>query len=275
MPNERLVERLCSRLDENVGWRVVSTGPLTDAERYAFDLRGYLVRRHALDHHTVRRLRAAVDELRLPSPGPTIQSQRFRDHLRHDAAFRDLIDHPAIADVVIELCGPTVRLDHTYGIVMGRGTSGLGLHGGGTPHDPAQYYRVEGGRIFSGLVAVQWSLVDHRVGDGGFGCIPGSHKANFGLPADLDRRMVVETPMAAGDVIVFTEALTHCTIPWRGRGDRLTLLYKYGPGHLAWSPGDPGLVGLEPLLTDRQRRFLQKPAVHGHLPIVDPGSRST
>ena len=28
--------------------------------------------------------------------------------------------------------------------------------------------------------------------------------------------------MAAGDVVIFTEALTHCTIPWRGPMDRLT-----------------------------------------------------
>ena len=40
-----------------------------------------------------------------------------------------------------------LRLDHAYGIVMASGTGGLGLHGGGTPFDPAQFYVVNGGRI--------------------------------------------------------------------------------------------------------------------------------
>ena len=65
----------------------------------------------------------------------------------------------AAYDVLVELCGPVLRLDHAYGIVMAPGTTGLGLHGGGTPFDPAQFYVVNGGRISCGLVAVQWSLV--------------------------------------------------------------------------------------------------------------------
>ena len=44
---------------------------------------------------------------------------------------------------------------------MRPGTTGLSLHGGGKPFDPAQYYTVDGGNIRTGLVAVQWALVDH------------------------------------------------------------------------------------------------------------------
>ncbi|MCU1500773.1 MAG: protein involved in biosynthesis of mitomycin antibiotics/polyketide fumonisin [Ilumatobacteraceae bacterium] len=240
---------------------------MTDGERYSFDVQGFLVRRGALSAHEVRLLRLAVVELGLPRAGDSIQSQRFNGHLAHDRTFRDLIDHPAIVHVLTELCGPNVRLDHAYGIIMSPGSAGLGLHGGATPHDPAQHYRVEGGRIFNGLVAVQWALVDHRPGEGGFGCIPGSHRANFALPQEHDPGLVTEVPMAAGDLVVFTEALTHCTIPWRGTGERLSLLNKYSPGHLAWGPDYEDLQALAPLMTDRQRRFLQKPAVFGHQPV--------
>ena len=62
----------------------------------------------------------------------------------------------------------------------------------------------------------------------------------------------------------FTEALTHCTIPWRGPMDRLTLLYKYAPGHMAWGPDYTDLGALAPLLTERQRRLIQRPAVYTH-----------
>jgi ectoine hydroxylase-related dioxygenase (phytanoyl-CoA dioxygenase family) len=243
------------------------TGPLTDGERYEFDLRGFVVRRGALRADEVRMLRLAVVELGLERPGPTLQSQRFSGHLRHDQSFRDLLDHPAVLEPLVELCGPTVRLDHTYGITMAPGSGGLGLHGGATPHDPAQGYAVQGGRMYNGLVAVQWALVDHRLGDGGFGCIPGSHKANFPLPPQPDPAVVAEVTMNAGDVVIFTEALTHCTIPWRGPMDRLTLLYKYSPGHSAWSPDDNDAALLAPLLTERQRRLFQRPAVHLHQPV--------
>ena len=118
-------------------------------------------------------------------------------------------------EIVRETCGPNVRLDHAYGIVMSPGTSGLGLHGGGTPFDPPQYYLVEGGRIRTGLVAAQWALVDHPPGAGGFVCIPGSHKAGFALPATFDRDLAIQVPLAAGDVVVFSEALTHGTLPWQ------------------------------------------------------------
>jgi hypothetical protein len=243
------------------------TGPLTPAERYEFDVRGFVVRRGALSRSEVAAVRRAVAEFGPAPAGTTIQSQRFNGHLAGSDVLRSLMDHPSVLDVVVEMCGPTVRLDHAYGIVMARGTSGLGLHGGGSPHDPAQYYRVEGGRMFNGLVAVQWALVDHPVGSGGFGCIPGSHRANFPLPNPTPDRLVEEVPMAAGDVVVFTEALTHCTIPWRGRHARLTLLYKYSPGHLAWGPDYEHLHELAPLCTDRQRRLLQPPSVYRHTPV--------
>lgn len=246
------------------------TGPLSEAERYAFDLHGFLVRRCAIDLDEVDALRRAVDGLRLSRPGPDLATQRFNGHLPRNRAFRDLMDHPSVLEPLLELCGPNLRIDHAYGITMAPGSAGLGLHGGGTPHDPSQHYRVEGGRMHNGLVAAQWALVDHRPGEGGFGCIPGSHKSAFRVPADPDPSWVIEVPLAAGDVVLFTEALTHCTIPWRGPEDRLTLVYKYAPGHLAWGPDY--LDDLRPVAkhaTDRQRLLLQPPAVYRHRP-VDP-----
>ena len=129
-------------------------GPLTDDERYSFDLQGFLVRRGVLAPAELAALHEAIDGLGLAPPGETIQSQRFSGHLPRAVAFQHLIDHPAVFDMVVELCGVHVRLDHAYGIVMAPGTSGLGLHGGATPFDPAQYYLVRDGKIRCGLVAV-------------------------------------------------------------------------------------------------------------------------
>jgi hypothetical protein len=242
-------------------------GPMTEAERFRFDLQGFLVRRGAISAGDVAALNAAVEVLDVPRPGPDLASQRFTDFLPIARRFRDLIDHPAVLEVVRETCGPNVRLDHAYGIVMSRGTSGLGLHGGGTPFDPAQHYRVDGGRIRTGLIAAQWALVDHPPGGGGFMCVPGSLKSGYPLPSTFDRDLVAEIPLAAGDVVVFTEALTHGTLPWQHDQQRRTLLYKYSPGNSAYSdvrwPDE-----LVASCTERQRLLLQPPSVGGHRPVV-------
>jgi hypothetical protein len=243
--------------------------PLTDVERYHFDLYGYVVRRGALDDELGEVL-GAVERLGLPSPGTSIESQRFTGFLAGEQVFRDLLDHEAILEPVLEMCGPKARLDHAYGIIMGQGTSGLGLHGGGTPHDPAQFYEFRGGRMYNGLVGVQWALVDHRPGDGGFCCIPGSHRANYALPAAANPGLVVTVPLNAGDVLFFTEGLTHGTTAWRAEYHRLALFYKYAPGHSTW--GVQYTTTLRELadggaLTDRQRRLMQIPAVYPHDPI--------
>lgn len=239
---------------------------MTPEERYRFDILGFLVRPRVLSQGDLEALNVAVDLLHLPEPGMDIMSQRFGGHLTAARRFRDLIDHEAIFDIVSELCGHNVRLDHAYGIIMRPGSSGLGLHGGGTPFDPAQYYTVDGGAIRTGLVAVQWALVDHVAGRGGFLCVPGSHKANFPTPSRVAEGMAIEVPMFAGDVVIFSEALTHGTSPWQSPQQRRTLLYKYSPGNSAWShevwPNE-----LVDACTPRQKLMLQPPSVGNHRPV--------
>jgi ectoine hydroxylase-related dioxygenase (phytanoyl-CoA dioxygenase family) len=241
--------------------------PLTESERYRFDLQGFLVRQGVLVADEVAALHAAIDALDLAPAGDSIQSQRFSDHLGTSASFRALMDHAAVFAIVRELCGGHIRLDHAYGIVMAQGTAGLGLHGGGTPFDPAQYYVVRSGAIHTGLVAVQWSLVDHPAGSGGFCCVPGSHKAAFTPPADI-ADLAVDVPLAAGDVVVFTEALRHGTSAWRAPYERRTLLYKYSPGSSSWASQHGWPDDLVSACTDRQRLLLQPPSVAYHRPVV-------
>ena len=80
--------RLCARRDDVRG--------MTAAERYAFDVNGYLVRPGALTPTEVAALNAAVEGLRLPPPRDSIASQRFSGHLHRSPAFVSLLDHPAV-----------------------------------------------------------------------------------------------------------------------------------------------------------------------------------
>ncbi len=244
---------------------------LSALDRYVFDLQGFLVFEHALDPGTVERLRSVIDAQSLPSPDETLERQRFGGGGRlfsWDPAFRDLLDHPLAMAVLEELIGPYVRLDHAYGIAMRPGTSGLGLHGPAEPFDSSQYYVHRMGVIRNGLVSLSWSLSDGVAGDGGFGCIPGSHRASSPLPPGAES-LVVEVPQSAGSLLVFTEALVHCTIPWQGTSTRQAVLYKYAPGSTAWDPSPGVSPDVVASMSARQRRFFQPASVGGRIPTFE------
>lgn len=245
---------------------------LTSLDRYAFDTRGYLVFDRVLPAASVDALRSAIADQGLPPAADTIESQRFGFHgeiLGWHQGFRDLIDHPLVCEVLSAFIGPQVRLDHAYGIVMAPGTSGLGVHGPATPFDPSQYYVHRGGQIRSGLLSFSWALSGGRPGDGGFGCIPGSHRADEPVPPGADG-LVQEVTQPAGSLMVFTEALVHCTLPWRGPTDRQVLWYKYSPGSSTWARAEPHPADVMVKLSQRQRLLVEPPYVGGRRPSL-PG----
>jgi hypothetical protein len=242
---------------------------LTEEQRYLLDLQGYVVLPGVLDADQVAHLHRVLDERRLPNPGTSIESQRFNGFLAWDEAFRDLLVHPQVLPVMAEMVGDRLRLDHCYGIVMAPGTDGLGLHGGATPFDAAQYALHRDGRMHHGLSVAMYALVDADEHQGGFLCVPGSHKANHPLPRGAEHLGIARSvPHRAGDVIVFTEALTHGTARWLAPVERRHLLYKYSPGHLSWAVPQPIPADLEPLLDDRQRALLGPPSVASRQPLL-------
>ena len=129
--------------------------------------------------------------------------------------------------------------------------------------------------IRNGLTVATWNLTDAASGAGGFVCVPGSHKTNFlpHMPRDVARferdvDWLAQPPLAAGDVLIFTEALIHGTAQWTAEHERRTLLYKYSPPHSTWAktPYDPGGF---PDATSRQLRLMAPPSVQGHRRVVD------
>ena len=240
-------------------------------ERYLFDLNGYLVIRDALPLDTVRAINALMDERIARDVPADANTHRFADVLDWGPIVRTLIDYAPIVPYLEELLGSGYRLDHDYVdlIRSGKGPIGTRLHGGAVPFDPGQSYTFVEGRPRSGLMVVAYNLRDVNPGDGGFGCVPGSHKANLPFPdawreleQDLDG-LVRPVPGPSGTAILFTEAMTHGTLPWRGSGERRTLFLKYDPGPMAY-----GAKYYDrdrwPDLTERQRAILESPNARYH-----------
>lgn len=240
---------------------------MNELERYLFDLQGFLVVESALTPQEIAALNQQINR-QIAVKDEQLPCLRFDGLLSWGSAFLSLTDNPRITPYLAELLGSNFRLDHDYLHIIrhGKGPIGTNLHGGGTPYDPCQYYTYKNGRMYNGLLAVAYNLTDVETTDGGFGCIPGSHKSNLPFPGewrDLEQPhpCVQAITGKAGTAIIFTEALTHGTLPWKGLQERRTLFYKYSPHPSAWAR-DYYNVEDFPELTQAQRSILKTPGVY-------------
>ncbi|KAL3895667.1 MAG: hypothetical protein SGPRY_013457 [Prymnesium sp.] len=155
---------------------------------------------------------------------------------------------------------------------MSEGSEGHTLHGGAVTEagDPAWplAYEFRHGQMRSQLLTVCMQLTDAEEGDGGFCVVPGSHKANFPVPpaladlADTELNQFVQQPrILAGDVLIFSEAVLHGTLPWRASHQRRTVIYRFAPAGTAYGRGytpewpEATLEGM----TDAQRAVMLPP----------------
>jgi ectoine hydroxylase-related dioxygenase (phytanoyl-CoA dioxygenase family) len=254
-------------------------------QSYFFDLNGYLVVENAMTPEAVAACNEAIDHNReqirrrtgeqlLSGGSSVLGGVEGRGDIGGMMAwpqpwcqpFRELLAHPVIMSVLVEILGDGFRLDHLYGIYMTAGTEGFVLHGGGVSNNFSSFYRYRNETIRCGLTVVSWQLTDVNEGDGGFACIPGSHKANLRPPRDVlllekDLGIVKQVVAKAGSAIIFTEALTHGTLPWRAGHERRSILYKYSPGMLAYSSKyvPTGVEEHLDELTPLQRALLEPP----------------
>lgn len=225
---------------------------MNEEQKYLFDLSGYIVVPEVLDENQVEQLRSTLRGSTEQFP-PVPQAE---GPLHWDPIWRDLLDLPNVSAILESLIGnpnlyrarqekydiplPTYRLDHiNVHTHVEEGFEGSMLHGGW--NGTAGFYRYDNGVLYNGLTTVSFELFDTHINQGGFACIPGSHKSNVSLPngwADLSRGVnpcVERVSARPGDAIIFTEALIHGTLPWTVGQKRSTVFYKYSPHSLTWS----------------------------------------
>ena len=266
-------------------------------EKYLFDLQGFIVVKNALAPEQVAALNEALDanhdkreEDVVTAASEALKGKRYRGlyegMLTWDRPwclpFREVLANPRIIPYLNTLLGRGWKLDHNPFIYTSSvGTEGLNLHGYGLAEfNGSRFYHYQNGAMRCGLINCQYQLNDVNPGDGGLCVIPGSHKANFTLPADIsryeaDRQIVHHVPMKAGDLVIFNEATTHGTLPWKGQGERRSLFYRYTPKYMHYTGGvyKTGLPEWTNELTEAQRAVLEPPYVY-HRPMIDDDGKT-
>ena len=247
---------------------------MTQEDKYLFDVRGYLVLEDVIPLDRCQALVARMKEYldvpddQLPegvssANEPTVG--RLGDLTSVHTDFCGLIDIPRVVEVLSQIIHDQLRLENTYGYIRRKGFPGLKMHGGGAfdsnGQDMTLMYRHFNGRIFAGHTVVAFNLTDVSEAEGGFLCIPGSHKANFPIPDawktyehGIDTQLFRAVPCKAGSAVIFTEALCHGATPWTSDRERVTLFYKYNHPGMKFHSFFPSREALEKM-TPNQRRF--------------------
>lgn len=253
---------------------------LSPEHAYLFDTFGYIVLPDVLNLDQIANLRNTLKQ-----PVEQWDPVDRKDSPLHWAPiWRELLDLPTLAPVLEDIIGnhairngrrkatvdelPTYRLDHiNIHTHVAKGFTGGQLHGGWQSTGGVQFSTYHNGQFFNGLISVSFELYDTHPNDGGFACIPGSHKSNVPLPSswrDLSKAIadcVKRVPAKPGDAIVFTEAMTHGTLPWTSEEPRATVFYKFSPHGSAWSADyfDPNEFRGYPDMGDRKLTVLEAP----------------
>ncbi len=143
---------------------------------------------------------------------------------------------PILKAIHTELAGGPIMLSATYYIEKVGPCIGGGLHNAGYPvnRDIRYSYDHTSQRFLCTSTKSVIILSDmSRVESGPFAAIPGSHKANFACPFEMSD--ATKNPMAVpvladpGDVVIFSEGMTHNAYPVTSRSVRRSIFFNYMP----------------------------------------------
>jgi len=243
--------------------------PVSQDQKFAFDVQGYLHLRSVLtaaelaEYGEWVRQAQEVDVQTLNADNPDNLPHQLNRPLSRmldaDPRFARFLDHPAVEPLLGEFLGADYRhidndLYFTYpGYAGGKWHRGVAAHSSG---------HVVDGRFICPMVKVFYCLTDVGPGEGEFVVVPGSHKAQFTVDdqrIDLPAQHIFDD-VAAGDIVVFNEALLHNGRPNRSPKTRQTIICNFGRRDAGVWPGyKPRSETLE-RVSERQRAILTNPA---------------
>lgn len=255
-----------------------TTRTLTEAQREQWAVDGYLQIEGALSPAEVDFFSNLLDDVRTkpgfePAPAelqrghyawklPDQNTDAFmdrRDLLPYHQAFIDLIDRPAVFDLILDLMGPYIQFSMSQAIIRASTDTFPGyIHTDGG--EAQKTIRVtETSRPLA--VKVMYLLTDVTAPDSGnFTVFPGSHLRPF--PERAERIPGPKTPGTvpllgkAGDAYVFPHAIWHGPSPNHSGKARKTILYNYCQMFMRAYDYSGPYKALFERCTPRQRRLL-------------------
>ena len=239
--------------------KVDANSVIDHEEFYFWDLNGYLVLRGVMNEEWLQAANEAVDrfedrikvgeELARGSQSLAGTGRPLLDGLLelpepYCEPFRKMVAHPAVEHRLNWMGASGGRMGGATGFVAVKGTSGHALHDANEPLNPGRGYIYQNGRSYCEAVTVTWQLRDVTAKDGGFACVPGSHKAYYEMPqgirtCDNDMGLVKHVEMRAGDVLFFGDGgTTHGALAWKSEVSRRGILIKYSSKNFNRSGGE-------------------------------------
>ncbi|MCJ8330967.1 MAG: hypothetical protein HRT89_12280 [Lentisphaeria bacterium] len=248
---------------------------LTDAERYEFDLKGWLVVPGVLDEDEIPPMLEHARKLKFE-----LDTVEPKYHTTISGPLEALCDHPRVVGFMQEFLGSeglgsegddggySFRMEYSF---MGWrlrsiARDGWSPHAGKSPtprrgHDHLLNYHSTPGNAFSGFVQAVWELNPVEYGHGTH-FLSGSHKACFERPDEVteDRKHPLwgtyECP--AGSIVFFSETTCHSGAKWDNQHhDRCAIFNTYNSvfcRYHNWEPHDDHLAEMNPV-----RRSLFRP----------------
>jgi hypothetical protein len=185
-------------------------GAMSDAERFMFDVAGYLVIPEALTADEVARYLEAAT--RAHSAYPSDQWRQLGAVYEKEPAIAELIDHPSVLPKVRALLGDYFILQSSWCTLSPPGFQGGGYHQDGSA--PYEFRRLA---LPTPLVQLRvgYFLTDQSEPDmGNMVMVPGSHNAAVPMPRsgsaedDLPiREVICGKP---GTALLFHQGVFHC-----------------------------------------------------------------
>ena len=243
---------------------------MTERQKYLFDLQGFVTVEEVLTSDecdvAIETIKSKMQPMQKTPDGYDANGTwYFADSLLEQGQpFIQLIDHPKLIEVLSDIISPMLRLEGAYSFVRYKGCPPFEMHGGHRGGHVNFRYAVHNGLIYTGLTVVAFALQDITEADGGFACIPGSHKSDFSVPQQdrkalfaVDGPLVRHIPMPKGSATIFTETLAHGAASWQGDEPRYGLFYKYNDRAAIFHDQNlrrPGKQAFD-LMTDAQKCF--------------------
>lgn len=184
-------------------------GPLTEKERFLFDVTGYLVIPNALTPAEVEACLAAAQ--RAHAPHPPHEWRQLGALYEQEPAVEPLIDHPSIFPKVRALLGDYFILQSSWCTM-----SPPGFPGGGFHQDGSGVYQFRKLATPTPLLQLRvgYFLTDQSDPDmGNMVMIPGSHNAAEALPPGMTLAELSIAQVICGQpgtALLFHQGVWHC-----------------------------------------------------------------